>query len=283
MVDSHLGLGGLLVGPSGFGHVGQVVGVALPTGRVIGLGIRIGQRQAEPVAFNQIRVCDERNAERDGIGLAGVESIVTALPIVTAILNEGAFIGDADKVRDRRHVACRRLSAPGYQFEYMEIGEIEVIQHRGHAGKGDMGLGIADPEIAIRGRQTYADLSGSDHAGDGLDDLDQEPGAVFDWAAIFVFAPIGPIAQKRVHEKVIRRMYLDTIKARLNGAFRGLRKIGNGPFNFRDGYGAGHDEGASVAVLAQHSAVGFDLGRGRPGFRRLHIPAGQCGPYARSA
>ncbi len=55
-------------------------------------------------------------------------------------------------------------------------------------------------------------------------------------------------------------MYLDTVKSRLNGAFCGFRKVGDNPFDFRNAQGARYDEGTSLAVFAQHSTVGFDLG-----------------------
>ncbi len=39
-------------------------------------------------------------------------------------------------------------------------------------------------------------------------------------------------------------MYLDTIHARFDRAFRSSHETGNGPFDFRDGYGAVNLEGA---------------------------------------
>ena len=98
-----------------------------------------------------------------------------------------------------------------------------------------MGFGIADPEIAVRWRQAHADPIGPNRAADGIDDFDQEPCAVLNRSAIFIFAPIGPITQKRIHEKVIGAMYLDTIHTRLDRAFRGSREGINGPFYFREG------------------------------------------------
>ena len=80
--------------------IGRVVRVALPAGGVIGFRIGLGQRIIVPVAINQIRVCDERNAERDRIGLAGLDSLAPALLVVTAISDDGPLVGGTDEVRD---------------------------------------------------------------------------------------------------------------------------------------------------------------------------------------
>jgi hypothetical protein len=59
-----------------------------------------------------------------------------------------------------------------------------------------MGFGIADPEIAVRGRQAHTDPIGPNRVADGIDDFDQEPCAVLNRSDILILAPIGPITQK---------------------------------------------------------------------------------------
>ncbi len=85
-----------------------IVGIARSAWGVECVRIRRRQWQAVSEPVDEIRVGDKRCTERDGIGLASGESIVAAPLIVTAIFNEGPFIG----VADAQGLLCLITTAP---------------------------------------------------------------------------------------------------------------------------------------------------------------------------
>ena len=74
-------------------------------------------------------------------------------------------------------------------------------------------------------RDPNAEAVGADGVRASLDDLEEQPRAILDRAAIGVGAMVGPVAQKGVEQVAVGAMQLHAVESGLDGAGRGIAEV----------------------------------------------------------
>ena len=110
---------------------------------------------------------------------------------------------------------------------HVEISEIEAVEALGQPCCQGHGIAVGHAVEAIQRGDANADMTGAPDRGNGLEDFEQKPGAIFDRAAIESGAFVSAVAKKFVDQVAIGGMDFNAIKAGELGVFGGFFKAGH--------------------------------------------------------
>src|SRR3546814_347759 len=108
------------------GHV-RIICVARCSAPVKGGLIEIRKRRAGLQTFDQIRVCDERTAKREQIGVAPGEPGICQIHVVTVICDVGILEPAAQSIEVEWSIVARAAGSPLDNVQIHEFQSIELV------------------------------------------------------------------------------------------------------------------------------------------------------------
>ncbi len=108
----------------------------------------------------------------------------------------------------------------------MRVGDALLRELTQYVAEERDGVGIAHIAEGAVGREPYADASLAPHVDRDVDRFHQQPGAVFNRAAVFVGAVIGLVFEELVEQVSVGRVNLNAIKSAGFGVLGALAVVG---------------------------------------------------------
>ena len=182
----------------------RIVGVARRARRVERGGVRLVERSVQREAAGQVGIGDEELAERNGVGLAGLEHLLGG--------RLGEFlVGDIDAAERRLQLGAEprpRRATRGPEEREPPPAELagDIAEGR-RAGRSRPSSGCrrAGPGAYRPGRAPHRD--------GGIGDLEHQPGTVLDRAAVFIGPMVRAVLQELVEQIAVGAVDLDAVEA----------------------------------------------------------------------
>src|ERR1700676_629057 len=199
------------------GRIIEISGDASIVERIPVIGI---ERHAFLQAPRQVRVCDEVSTERDQIDLSFADDRLCVLGIEAAGGDHGAAENWLEACSCDRRMVVDNSTAFDAGFDDVKVGDLAVSQTGGHVREQGFRIAVVHAIETVAGADPHADAICWPDLSDRIKHLEQETGAVFNAATVFVGSLVRAVLKELINKISVCSVQLDAVESRSSGALR---------------------------------------------------------------